>query len=384
MKEEFQGFFEWLVCSCRISKERAHPIVSDIRYIEDILPRLSTFMMYPSLDDNSTMKDILRETYDDLSQTAKLSKKYIPSRVNKIKKRIGDVFRAVVTEYKKHNALRELPAGRIRNFQTALTYYIKFLEDMFGLFSYDELCEEGHIKPKRRNKSVLNDSERIDPVLFQKGIIRLMLKFKSIFSEGDNKMVSIPLDSFQKILEEYMTIQGHTSKDILIGKSFIIGSPSYLNYDWELVAANAIDLKCGGKPIECDRVKNLELIYNDGIIGLEVKYINPSCIEFIKIPVLSARRPEHLEIGIRVNRRIEVSLEQEILSQLRGMCARLQEMLKPVKKEMSALKSGTEKESAIWRIAERVEMSEFIKIGVEALHIVREYAKNFEIQLVAE
>lgn len=383
MKEEFQVFFDWLVCSCRLTEARAQSIVSDIRGIEKILPSLSTFNAYPGLD-GKTMKNILCETNEDLSRLARFSKKDATSDVNKIKTRISDIFRAIVTEYKKHNALRELSAGRIHNFQTALTYYIKFLEYMFGLFSYDELYEEGHIKPIRRNKSVLNDSERLNPVLFQKGIARLIRKFKLFLSEGDNKMITIPLDSFQAILDEYMAIQGHRSEEILRGKSFITGSLSELHYDWELVASNAIDLKCGGKPIECDRVKNLELIYNDGVIGLEVKYINPSCTEFIKIPVLSARRPEHLEIGIRVSRCIEVRLEQELLSQLRGMCARLQEMLKPVKKEMSALKSGPEKESAIWRIADRVEMSEFIKIGVEALHIVREYAKNFEIQLVAE
>lgn len=95
--ESFSGYRQWLIVNEHQTSSRAATLVSDIRHIEEALPKTGycgngyTFKERP---------DVLRSIFKELDSIGKLDKRSQAPILSRIKNMLADVYRISVTNAK--------------------------------------------------------------------------------------------------------------------------------------------------------------------------------------------------------------------------------------------------------------------------------------------
>lgn len=124
--ESFSGYRQWLIVNEHQTSSRAATLVSDIRHIEEALPKTGycgngyTFKERP---------DVLRSIFKELDSIGKLDKRSQAPILSRIKNMLADVYRISVTNAKNHPPFNQLSTSRVNALKTALRLYFKFLSD---------------------------------------------------------------------------------------------------------------------------------------------------------------------------------------------------------------------------------------------------------------
>ena len=114
--ESFSGYRQWLIVNEHQTSSRAATLVSDIRHIEEALPKTGycgngyTFKERP---------DVLRSIFKELDSIGKLDKRSQAPILSRIKNMLADVYRISVTNAKNHPPFNQLSTSRVNALKTA-------------------------------------------------------------------------------------------------------------------------------------------------------------------------------------------------------------------------------------------------------------------------
>lgn len=370
----FSGFREWLITNEGQKDGREDTIPSYLRSLENDLSREYV---------QGRQIGLLHDLYAKLSAAQSLKKSAQTPVINDVKRTIGGAFRTFVENKGNAGSFKGYSKSKIDNYKSAFILYVQFLSEFFGFFTVDELVAEGIIKRTRKggSRNSLSAEKRMPVWAFQKGIAKLMRKFK-VFAEGDNKMITMPLDKFHEILEAYASLHGADGvNDILKSTSFMQTiEPAFINSTWESVLIDNVELCVDDRKLCLEDVSEVKVDSNDSRMTL----LYTDGEEEHYLPQISASTKSKRELSMRLYNPLSIGEQKRILDDLRGICYRINQEIRPYFKVMSKNISDEESKEKQPKALSKVNYPNLIQFGYEALEALKQYASCLRVELVLE
>lgn len=373
--KNFELFRDWLEMT---KPKSASEIVSNIRKLETLLQNKVTYVTGEKLDELHTF----------YGKLVPLSRQTISGRKNelfKIKQALGGWYDVLTKKsIQKQNGLDKCKKKQLDNFKTAYLDYVRFLGDVFGMFTLRELENERFIERERSKEGTIL-SGILTGDMFRKGLFKIFKKFK-LFASLDGKMITMSLDTFMEILEEYAATRGADLRKELYGVTSCIVttdiqiSPNWES--WESVFVSNVSAEINGEPIDLANAD--EVIFDRYSDELE---ITDSCGNVQSYQVERAyidRKSPHSKLSLRMLSRLPIREQRPIIEKLINSCKEISsETIKY--REIIPLDLDLEQRLQLLPTAfENINLNRVFYSAVEALAALAEYARGFRVELVAE
>ena len=388
--ETFTSFKEWLISHEGIAPARAKVIVSNLRYAQKCLEKTRYYRgehnlissLYPKLlDINRYSGDTLKEKLSDFIISS--GQLYDYSVVN-----YGEIYTY------KDEAISE---KRLNEIKTAFIKYFQFLSCRFDCFNLNDMQKklltydtkskvvksltkwDPNVKISKKQSNTAKFFSWLGWRFHNMGLSSIFRKFgASVFSQGDEEFVQIPMTQFHKFMEAYGELyKNGLLSDIYKGSSFIVDNSSdytrILSFDD--VMGSSLHLFVGSKELDFKSVKSMQVDVNTG--NLIVDYENHQVIP-IQLPIISGRKPRYRKLSFRTTFDMPVGAQAGLLSEIRNECAVLRDCLEEFTKVDICNRQS------LYMAIEMVDTQRTIQAANNAYTLLRHFASLLRIDLVIE
>ena len=370
--ESFSGYRQWLIVNEHQTSSRAATLVSDIRHIEEALPKTGycgngyTFKERP---------DVLRSIFKELDSIGKLDKRSQAPILSRIKNMLADVYRISVTNAKNHPPFNQLSTSRVNALKTALRLYFKFLSDFFGFFTVDQLYASRKIKVSRKTANRIEPNTKYKAEDYKRGIVGLMEKAGAIFSKGDK--ITLSMDNFRFLLEAYLQLHGGSSSNVLHETSFMTATCHVSPwYDWRVRFADAMRIHVNGDRIGLPEDCEFEFSPAQGAI---ISWYM-GCPTYIRLPRLSVRPTSQAKLAMITACQMRIDERCSMLDEIRKAVADLDHQLVWFKD----FETLNHEDLCVLFHERSKEMESVIQCADSILSLISKYASSFIAELVVE
>lgn len=379
--EIFQGFRDWLIVNERKTPERASVIKSNLWELEILTKEIElNFDKVGSQDACKILRKHykgLHSLYDLLGEPAtpdhqKVNIQYTEAFLNKVFERL-----ATEKSFKEllNSAGCENRKTKKEDYNTALILYCKFLSEMYGKFSLDEL----DMKRKRKRESKIPIEERIPAKYFIKGLVRQLLKHKLILGKDSKTIISI-MDAFHEFVEETCN-DAYRKKNIYRTTSLITMDGDRMVSDWEVVLADKMIITAGDFMINQSDVREVCFDPLSGRLNLSYGENYENSIE---LPSFASEKGIDNELSVHIMSQPPIPDQVNLIHELREVCYRIKDEMKPhirVKGKKSEEVNYNDKLSAAMESINHNNLANFTNIAYDLL---RRYGNGFHIELAIQ
>lgn len=273
IEKEFRGFRQWLITNEHQLSPRASVIVSDLKLLDGVAQNMS---IYRGID--SPFITIFRELCDAENYGKQGQKEVAKSVIEQIREIDEYAFKHDI-EFRK-----QIQSKRKATCETAFRYYLKFLCEMFGYFTMDDLYNAKAITQQRRTHNrTFKSMQKYSAKDYKQGIVSLLEKSGAIFKKS-NKIIEITLVDLEDILNAYAELHNGRPQNILKATSFLLSTNDGY-FDWhDIIAENLSIQNCG----EVIRIRSHQEV------KLDIEHLTMTIIDFDRervypLPLLSDR-----------------------------------------------------------------------------------------------
>lgn len=356
MKETFQNFRYWLIYNLDCEPNRAEELASRLRTIERKLqPEYGA--------------DYIRQFYFRLKKIVG-SPQARKDDIDKILKGYKKIFDCVSSKEEPFNGISQ---NTCDEYKAVLRYYLQFLRVMTGRFTESKVNELYTSERKHDLKGERPDA--IPAKIFKSGVFAALRKVRCIFPGKGSKTIELTYDQLHELIE-YATEQRMQSKgiyDALDYTSFMIHRTPRECFDWRSILVDYMDVYADDKIvplINCRWVRLCNDVLIANIDDRETEY---------RLPVFALSNHKKLSIAYLPTFRGTVFEHLEYMKRFSAMTQNIQgtiQRILPV--SMEELTENVIREAVI-RETETLK-----KLADEAYELLREYASNFRVDLIAE
>lgn len=354
MKETFQNFRFWLVYNLGCELNRAEELASRLRAIERKLqPDYGADYIRLYYSRFKKIVGLVDDRKDD---------------INKVLEGYKHIFDCVSNKKGPFNGISQ---NTCDEYKAVLRYYLQFLGAMTGRFAESKVNE---CCPSERGvKDIVPDA--IPAKIFKAGVFAALRRVKCIFPGKGSKTVEITLDQLHELIE-YATEQRMQSKgifDALELTSLMLHCTPRDGFDWKSILVDNMEVYAGDKLvplIDCKWVR----LYSDTLIINEGSWNN-----VYNLPIFTLSNPKKLSIAYIPVFRGSILEHLEYIERFSAMTQNLQEVIQRILPMPIDERHENFIRDAVISETETLKM-----LADEAYKLLREYASNFRIDLIAE
>lgn len=393
--ETFTSFREWLISHERQTPERASVIAANLRKAQTLLSGTAVYKG----------QTLFLNLYKDLKGVNSCRPEYWNEKMKPILERTRKIFRYTITAPDLIGTYNEYKGNKkslINNIQTAIISYFRFLSGRYECFNLSDVQEtilklynESESKDIPKAVKGLANWNPVEECLdatkkrglftwlgwkfHNSGLSGMLRKYgATIFSQGDEQLVQMPMAQFEKFIKAYEQAVGRElPPDIYKNCSFIRDLPrgfDCLSPVKETIG-RTIQLYVGNEKLDFDEIETLKVDLGTDTIIIEDLYER----EFsIKVPVLSGREPEKRKLSYRINNLLPIDQQASILSELREKCSLIHKGLEQFISYRPRTK--VEKQEAV----RTVNADNVFEAANSALELLIRYSSHVRVYLVIE
>lgn len=388
--ETFTSFKEWLISHEGIAPARAKVIASNLRFAQNCLG--STYVY-------EGKQNIISSLYSLLIDANRYSGDTLQEKLSVFLTASGKLYKYSIIEYDEIRTYGEkgISEKRLNEIKTAFIKYFQFLSCRFECLRLSDIQKK--LQEYDSDSKVVKSLTKWDPnVKISKkqsntakffswlgwrfhnmGLSSIFRKFgASVFSQGDEEFVQIPMTQFHKFMEAYGELyKNGLLSDIYKGSSFIVDNSSdytrILSFDD--VMGSSLHLFGGSKELDFKSVKSMQVDVNTG--NLIVDYENHQIIS-IQLPIISGRKPRYRKLSFRTTFDMPVGARAGLLSEIRNECAVIRDCLEEF------CKVDICNRQTLYIAIEKVDTQRTIQAANNAYTLLRHFASLLRIDLVIE